>query len=225
MCVCIDRKNKREKKGKARDKILKCLALVVSLFCDSTLHPIVYNISKNMLCAIELCEAGCQPAEAHALVEELCSRASQACTLLNNSAASAKTLPPPIKISTDGAGSDSAGSDTKNQLLLIESNGIVGKVNQSHFEKLCQLWDMTRYYADLPLITTASGENKHAKVGASKHDELDRLVLKRSRDVTILSTLLRYNALSGGSKDGSGGGFQGALHGTCNSKYIHNAHM
>jgi hypothetical protein len=207
--------NKRKKEGKEiRETQMYRFRCIVLFFCDSTLRHIVYNIFKNMLC-IELCEAGCQPAEAHALVEELCSRASQACILLNNAAASAKTLPPPIKISTDGA-SDSAGSDTKNQLLLIESNGIVGKVNQSHFEKLCQLWDMTRYYADLPLITTASGENKLAKVGASKHDELDRLVLKRSRDVTILSTLLRYNALSGGSKDGSGGGFQGALHGSCN---------
>ena len=91
-------------------------------------------------------------------------------------------------------------------------------INRAHLDKLRQLHrrSMHLFSRSSTLVSSSSSSSSYA----SSTKDTAALNIRGKNfspsrhyvDHAILTLLLRYNALSGGAKDGSGGGFQGALH-------------
>jgi len=116
---------------------------------------------------------------------------------------------PAARASASGASAGSgpgAGPSASTLALLHEPVTLEGRggrftVNRGHYQKLCEL--------HARFASTGTGRGGAAAAGAAASASGEAF----ARDEAILALLLRYNALSGGAPDGSGGGMQGAIHG------------
>ena len=94
-------------------------------------------------------------------------------------------------------------------MVTLRDKKVSFTINRSHYAKLQELHECAvRRATQATLNNTAKGSRAHARAHPPSYH-----LTKPALDAAILALALRYDAMSGGTKDGSGGGMQGALNG------------